>query len=174
LHSLTPGQTLQIRGPIPGYSYVPSAQPRDLVFVAGGAGITPIYSLAKSIVTDATDQTRIQLLWGVNGTRDIVLRSELEQLQTQYPDKLRVVYCVSGSEAGPEAPSLGDEDKFKNGYVGKAVLQDILARLDGKALGDQKGTKIWLCGPPKMEDALAGTGGVLAELGIEKKAIHRF
>ncbi|GIZ38036.1 hypothetical protein CKM354_000146300 [Cercospora kikuchii] len=172
MHSLAPGATLQIRGPIPGYSYTPSDKPRDLVFVAGGAGITPIYSLAQGILADANDQTRIQLLWGVNGTRDIVLKDELEQLEKQHPGRLQVTYCVSGPEGSSDSPSLGDEKKYKKGYVNKSALQEALARTDN--LGDAKGTKVFLCGPPTMESALTAKGGVLAELGMEKKNIHRF
>ncbi|TLD31856.1 NADH-cytochrome b5 reductase 2 [Venturia nashicola] len=172
MHSLEPGQTLQIRGPIPGYSYTPSDKSRDLVFVAGGAGITPIYSLARGILSNTDDKTRIQLLWGVNGTRDIVLKDELEQLEKQYPGRLQVVYCVSGPEGKPEAASLGDEARYKKGYVDKTALQEAIARTE--ALGDAKGTKVFLCGPPTMESALIAKNGALAELGIEKKNIHRF
>ncbi|KAM3421160.1 NADH-cytochrome b5 reductase [Cercospora zeina] len=172
MHSLAPGQTLQIRGPIPGYTYTPSDKPRDLIFVAGGAGITPIYSLAQGILKDAQDQTRIQLLWGVNGTRDIVLKEELEELEKRYPARLQVTYCVSGPESKPGSPSLGDEKKYKKGYVNKSALQEALARTTN--LGDAKGTKVFLCGPPTMETALTAKGGVLAELGMEKKNIHRF
>lgn len=172
MHSLAPGQTLHIRGPIPGYSYTSSETSRDLLFVAGGAGITPIYSLAKGILSDTNDKTRIQLLWGVNGTRDIVLKDELEQLEKQHPSRLHVTYCVSGPEGTPEAASLGDETKYKKGYVNKSVLQEAIART--QSLGDVKGTKVFICGPPTMENALTAKGGVLAELGIEKKNIHRF
>lgn len=172
MHSLAPGQTLQIRGPIPGYSYTPSDKSRDLLFVAGGAGITPLYSLARGILSDANDQTRIQLLWGVNGTRDIVLKNELEQLEKQYPGRLQVTYCVSGPEGKPEAASLGDKTKYKKGYVNKSALQEAIART--QSLGDAKGTKVFVCGPPAMENALTANGGVLAELGIEKKNVHKF
>lgn len=172
MHSLAPGETLQIRGPIPGYSYTPSDKSRDLLFVAGGAGITPIYSLAKGVLSNTNDKTRIQLLWGVNGTRDIVLKDELEQLEKQYPGRLQVMYCVSGPEGKPEAESLGDETKYKKGYVNKAALQEAIARTD--VLGDAKGTKVFLCGPPTMEDALTAKSGVLAGLGIQKKNIHKF
>lgn len=172
MHSLAPGQTLQIRGPIPGYSYTPSDKSRDLLFVAGGAGITPLYSLARGILSDANDQTRIQLLWGVNGTRDIVLKNELEQLEKQYPGRLQVTYCVSGPEGKPEAASLSDETKYKKGYVNKSALQEAIART--QSLGDAKGTKVFVCGPPAMENSLTANGGVLAELGIEKKNVHKF
>lgn len=101
-----------------------------------------------------------------------MLKDELEQLEKQYPGRLQVIYCVSGPEGKPEAASLGDETKYKKGYVNKAALQEAIARTE--ALGDAKGTKLFLCGPPTMENALTAKSGVLAELGIEKKSIHKF
>ncbi|KXL44494.1 hypothetical protein M433DRAFT_135097 [Acidomyces richmondensis BFW] len=175
MHSLEPGQYLRVRGPLPGYTYKPSEQQeRDVILVAGGAGITPIYSLAKGILSNPTDKTRIHLLWGVNGMRDIVLKSEMEELEFAHPDRFRVTYAVSGSEAAPDASSLGDVDKYRKGYVNKAMLEEVIARCQKGSWGDEKGTKIFLCGPPKMETALAGRQGVFGELGIAKKEIHRF
>jgi cytochrome-b5 reductase len=170
MHSLQPGDSLTVRGPIPGYGYKPSPeQPRSVILVAGGAGITPIYSLAREILTnEATDQTSVQLFWGVNGPRDLVLRRELEELEAQFPQRLRVTYAVSGS-----GPAESDGAKYKKGYVDFALLQDAIAKC-GPNLGDEKGTKVFLCGPPKMEDAVAGKTGILAELGLNKKEIHRF
>jgi cytochrome-b5 reductase len=145
-----------------------------VLLVAGGAGITPIYSLAKGILSNPADKTRIQLLWGVNGTRDIVLKDELEALEKQYPDRLHVTYAVSGPEAKPDAPSLGDESKYRKGYVDKSLLQEAIAKCQKGTFGSEKGEKVFLCGPPKMEEAVAGKNGVLAELGVQKKEIHRF
>lgn len=56
--------------------------------------------------------------------------------------------------------------------MSKAVLQEAIART--QALGDAKGTKVFLCGPPNMETALTAKDGVLAELGIGKKNVYRF
>jgi cytochrome-b5 reductase len=146
------------------------------VLIAGGAGITPIYSLAKGILHNPVDRTRIELLWGVNGTRDIVLKSELEELGRQFPDRLHVTYAVSGSEAAADAPSpLGDAEKYRKGYVNKSLLQEAIAKCEKGTFGDQKGTKVFLCGPPKMEEALTGKkGGVLTELGLGRKEVHKF
>lgn len=174
LHTLQPGDKLSVRGPLPGYAYTPSSAPRDLLFVAGGAGITPIYSLAKAILNDENDKTCIQLLWGVNGTRDIVLGRELEELEAQHPGRVQVTYTVSGAEGKPDAPSLGDEKRFKKGYINKSVLQQAIARCEGGSWGDTNGTKVWLCGPPAMESAVAGKEGVLAELGVSGKEVHKF
>lgn len=178
MHSLTPGQTLNVRGPIPGYNWVtpnePPKEPRHILLIAGGAGITPIYSLTKGILSNANDQTRLELLWGVNGTRDIILKEELEQLEQKYPGRLQVTYCVSGEEGKSDAPSLGDEKKYKKGYVNQEVLKEAIARCEAGSWGDEKGTKVFICGPPAMEDAVAGKKGILAELGVEPKKIHKF
>ncbi|SMQ56210.1 unnamed protein product [Zymoseptoria tritici ST99CH_3D7] len=170
IHSLQPGDQLTVRGPIPGYTYTPSSQsqPRDLIFVAGGAGITPIYSLMRGILQNMNDNTRVQLLWGINGTRDIVLKSELEALDRTHPGRLQVTYALSGADGALE------NEKYRKGYINKSVLQEAIARCEKGSWGDAKGTKVWLCGPPMMESALAGKGGALAELGVIGNEVHKF
>ncbi|KAK6429355.1 hypothetical protein LTR95_014500 [Oleoguttula sp. CCFEE 5521] len=171
LYSLNPGDKLTVRGPLPGYAYKPSlAQDRSVVLIAGGAGITPIYGLTRAILTEhAGDRTKVQLLWGVNGSRDIVLKDELEDLERRFPERLRVVYAVSSD-------GVGESGKYRKGYVNEGLLSDAVGecRSQGASWGDEKGTKVFLSGPPKMEDAMAGKGGVLEKVGVTKKEIHRF
>lgn len=176
LHSLRPGDELTVRGPIPSYNWKPSPTARDVVLVAGGAGITPIFSLIKGILHNPQDKTNMQLVWGVNGTRDIVVKNELESLEKEFQDRLRVTYVVSGAEAAPDAPSLGDQEKYNKGYINKAVLQKAIERMGEKGnWGDIQGTKVFFCGPPAMQEAIAGKKGVLMnDLGIAKKALHVF
>jgi cytochrome-b5 reductase len=94
-------------------------------------------------------------------------------LEKDFPGRLQVTYSVSGPEAAPKSPSLGDEQKFKKGYINKSVLQEAIARCDSRNLGDGK-VKVWICGPPAMESAVAGKQGVLAEFGITGKQVHKF
>lgn len=122
--------------------------------------------------------SKIHLLWGVNGTRDIVLRNELAALQQQYPGRLDITYIVSGPEAKPDAPSLpanGSAERYRKGYIDESVLREVIQRCEseGRSMGDGK-TQAWLCGPPKMEDAIAPKKGksILAQLGIGK--VHKF
>ncbi|TKA80478.1 hypothetical protein B0A55_02317 [Friedmanniomyces simplex] len=175
LHSLTPGSTLTVRGPIPAYTWQRSTTPRELVLIAGGAGITPIYSMARGILSDPEDHTRIQMFWGVNGTRDIVLKNELERLEQQYPSRLQVTYCVSGPEGKPEAVDLGEPGRYKKGYISSEVLREAITRAKAGSWGDAKGTKVFICGPPAMQEAIAGkTGWLGGEYGVVKKEIHAF
>ena len=110
----------------------------------------------------------------MNGTRDIVLKDELETLEKQYPHRLKVTYAVSGPEGKPDAPSLGDEAKYRKGYVDKSLVQEAIKECQKGQWGDEKGQKVFLCGPPKMEEGMVGKEGVLTQQGLQKKEIHRF
>lgn len=180
LHSLKEGAKVTIRGPIPGgYDYKPSEKPSSILLIAGGAGITPIYSLAKGVLSNPNDKTKVQLVWGVNGARDIVLKSELDDLQTRHPDRLTVTYTVSKPD--PSENSANVEGGLKSGYVNEGLLSEVLQELNRETWGDSRGTKVFLCGPPAMEEALAGKKGfggsssnTLHALGVDKKEVHRF
>lgn len=161
-----------MRGPIPGYVWTPSKEARDLIFVAGGAGITPLYSLAHHILTHPTDKSTIHLIWGVNGTQDIVLKDELDALELAHPDRLRVTYCVGGPEGRPEAAPFEDREKYRKGFVDRGLLSEAVYRCKLRHWGDEKGTKVWFCGPPAMQEAIAGPNGHLTHLGADK--VHKF
>ncbi|SMQ56211.1 unnamed protein product [Zymoseptoria tritici ST99CH_3D7] len=197
LHSLQSGDELSIGGSYPGYhwynDYTPSDEPRDLLFIAEGTGIAALYSLTKRILRMEGDKTRIELLWAVHDTRDLVLKSELEQLQRDHPDRLQVTYVVSR----PDESQDNNPAKFKKGYINKSVIQEALRRCKTGTIGNGS-TKVWLRGPPSMEEALVenegafsrscmwrrepiltwmgvtSEKGVLAELGITAREVNKF
>ncbi|KAI6809809.1 hypothetical protein KC340_g18030 [Hortaea werneckii] len=170
MHSLTPGSQLTVRGPIPGYVWQASSTPRDVIFVAGGAGITPIYSLAREALKDEGDRTRIHLLWGVNGERDIVLKEELAKLQQSYPERFDVRYFISSSEA--DAGSATTTQQTQKGYIDAMALRSAMEKCETGSFGDAKGTKVFFCGPPGMQEKIVGKKGVLSELGLGKKEVY--
>lgn len=172
MHSLEAGSKLTVRGPIPGYTWQASDTPRDVVFVAGGAGITPIYSLAKEVLKNKQDKTRIQLLWGVNGERDIVLKDEFAALQQQSPERFSITYFLSNAEA--DAGQATGVEAAQKGYIDSAALRSALQKGEAGQLGDAKGTKVFFCGPPGMQEKLTGKQGVLKELGVAKKEVQVF
>ncbi len=131
--------------------------------------------MARGILSDPEDQTRIQMFWGVNSTKDIVLGKELEQLEQQYPSRLQVTYCVSGPEGKPEAVDLAEPGRYKKGYISSESLREAITRAKAGGWGDAKGTKVFICGPPAMQEAIAGkTGWLGGEYGLVKKEIHAF
>ncbi|KAK4174520.1 hypothetical protein QBC36DRAFT_333471 [Triangularia setosa] len=167
LHSLKPGDTITCLR-IPEYVWQPNKH-EHVALIAGGAGITPMYQLIQGILANPEDKTRITLVWGVNGDRDIFLKKELAELQSKYPGRFRAEYVVSQPEAGLT---------YRKGYVDRKVLEEL-----GLGANDEKNKniKVMVCGPPAMEKALKGgkgpfgsKTGVLHELGYKPDQIYSF
>lgn len=167
IHSLQPGDTLFFAVAIPGYKWTPNKH-TAVTLIAGGAGITPMYQLIQGILSNPDDKTKITLVFGVNSDADVLLRTEFQGYEAQYPDQFKAVYTVSNPGAG---------SSFRKGYVTKELLKEVA--VDPK----EPNTKVMVCGPPPMEKALLGkkgwfgTGGepgILEQLGYRKDQIHQF
>jgi cytochrome-b5 reductase len=156
LHSLTPGETLFFLTAIPGYKWTPNAH-AHVTMIAGGAGITPIFQLTRGILQNPEDKTAITLIFGINSDADALFKKEFDEFETKYPGRFKAVYTVSNPVEG---------SKLRKGYVTKTLLEEVL--------GEEKSEKVFVCGPPKMEEALTGKKGILQELGFAKGQVHKF
>ncbi|RYC64134.1 hypothetical protein CHU98_g2092 [Xylaria longipes] len=162
LHSLQPGDSLRFVTPIPGYKWTPNRHP-DITLIAGGAGITPMYQLIQGILSNPEDKTRITLVFGVNTDADVLLKSEFEDFERQFPTRFKAIYTVSNPVPGSPYPK---------GYVTKELLSKVMS-----GTPETENTKVFVCGPPAMENALVGSRkqpGILGELGYTKGQIYRF
>lgn len=52
--------------------------------IAGGTGITPMYQVAKALLTDPAETTSISLIYANVTEDDILLRKELDELTHTY------------------------------------------------------------------------------------------
>lgn len=121
------GDTVLIRGGQGRCVYLPS--PGDnVVFVAGGVGITPMLSMARAARRSGHD-LRAALLYSVRSPEDVAFRTELTALAND--ERLRVIILTTGDDP--------------NNFVATA---DLLRH------GGPEAT-YFLCGPPGMIDALA-------------------
>ncbi|PKS05099.1 hypothetical protein jhhlp_008466 [Lomentospora prolificans] len=161
LHSLRPGDTLSVVGPIRGYSWKPNECPQ-VNLIAGGAGITPMFQLIQGILNNDEETTKVKLIYGANTEEDLLLKDELAAFEHKFPDRFQAVYAVSNPSAG----SL-----VKQGRITKELLKAELIQ----------GGKIFVCGPPAMEQSLIGNKGllwgktgVLQELGFSRRQIYKF
>lgn len=171
LHSLVPGDKIMFAVVIPGYKWTPN-QHDSITLIAGGAGITPCFQLIQGILNNPADKTKIRLIFGVNTEEDVLLRKELEGFESRFgKDRFTTVYAI-----GEGASSGADSSKFRKGFVTEELLKEVAVPASGN-------TKVMVCGPPPMEDALLGRkgfgpgargGGILAKLGYRRDQIHQF
>ncbi|KAF2236040.1 NADH-cytochrome b5 reductase [Viridothelium virens] len=168
LHSMTPGQRLDMKGPIPKYPYEANKL-SHIGMVAGGTGITPMYQVLRAIFKNPEDKTKVTLLYGNVSEDDILLKRELEDLENTYPQRLRVFYTV-------DKPS----ESWQNakGFITKEMVKTAFPEPKTENL------KIFVCGPPGMYKAISGTknsptdqgelSGILKDLGYSKDQVYKF
>ncbi len=152
--ALPPGTEAFIEGPFGRFSYLHSGRARDLLFIAGGVGITPMLSMLRIMKTDDPDRNVI-LLWGNRTVDDLFLNDELGEIQETMKN-LRIVHVFSAE--APDSPPFGEQ---REGFIDADCISEYIVKTE-----DQE---CFVCGPPVMMDKLLPQ---LRRMGIPKKSIH--
>ena len=76
------------------FYYEPLRDAHHIMALAGGVGITPFVSMAKEIANGTMD-AELTILYGSASSNDIILKDELEALES---DRVHVVHVLSGDE----------------------------------------------------------------------------
>jgi|SRR5208337_1835562 len=102
------GDTLRVTEPAGTFTLdFEGEAPRRYVLVAGGVGITPLASLAETILR-AEPQSQVTLLYGNRSAEEICFRSRLARLAVTYPQRLAVHHVLEGPQGSPSEPGQLD------------------------------------------------------------------
>jgi len=152
---LKAGDVLESMPPMGNFKWEPGDKEDHVVGWAAGSGITPILSIAKTVL-ESSDNGTFTLFYGNKNSNSIIFKDELEDLKNTYFDRLEVHYILSREDQGSDTTK---------------------GRIDGakvKAFNDKffdvaTTTAHFLCGPLGMIESVTET---LEELGTEKSNIH--
>jgi cytochrome-b5 reductase len=168
LHDLAPGQTLDIKGPLPKYPWTANKH-EHIALVAGGTGITPMFQLCRAIFNNPDDKTKVTLVFGNVREDDILLKKELDALENQNPRRFRAFYVLDNP---PQNWSGG------KGFITKDLLKTVLPEPKDENI------KVFVCGPPGMMNSISGNKkspkdqgeltGILKELGYSPEQVYKF
>lgn len=155
VHTLKVGDTLEVQAP--GGTFTPDLSiPGRHVLIAAGSGITPMMSIAASVLA-ADDKSTVTLFYGNRRSDTVMFVDEVADLKDAYPARMQIVHVLSRE---PQEVEL---------YSGRLDATRLTALLPVTV--DVPGVDHWwLCGPFAMvTDAV----GVLRELGVDASRIHR-
>ena len=149
------GDKAQVYGPFGRFSYALHPRERDLVFIAGGIGITPLMSMLRHMrdTRDTRDARRVLLLYGNTREQDIVFREELEQMEAGSQPQLKVVHVLSE----PSEQWQGEKGRVDAEKTERHCGDDLEKRA------------FYVCAPPPMMDAVVKC---LRGRGVPAKNIH--
>jgi ferredoxin-NADP reductase len=145
------GDRVSVRGPYGRFSPWVETDATDLVFLAFGVGITPFRSILRHLA-ETDDIRRVLLVYGNRTEKDIIFKTELDEIAQRANPTLRVIYVLSKPE---------EEWAGERGHIDLALLRRLLA----PRASDRR---YYLCGPVKM---MADTQKALKALGVAEDHI---
>jgi predicted ferric reductase len=108
-----PGNLAVLHGPFGIFSHTRHPERRNLVYIAGGIGITPFMSNLRHM-RDTGAEKRVLLLYANRHEGDIAFREELAEMEAGVQPELRVVHILSRPEENwPGERGRLDRDKLK-------------------------------------------------------------
>ncbi len=125
------GDKLQSTSPAGQFHHNPLFHGDDLVFLAGGSGITPFMGMLREVTDRGLDQC-IHLIYGCRTEDDIIFKAELEQRAADFSN-LTLSTVISEPGAGYEG---------LNGFITADLIRDLTGGIDGKMF--------YVCGPEAM------------------------
>lgn len=153
VNQVRPGDRIDVQGPTGAFVADPAAGGRH-VLVAAGSGITPMLSIAASVLANPVSE--VVLLYGNRRTRSVMFAEEIADLKDRYGARFDVIHVLSREPREVELFSGRlDADRLR------ALLRSVVPTADID--------HFWLCGPYGM---VTDAETVLAEMGVAKGCVH--
>lgn len=90
LHSMQEGDIIGIRGPYGNGFPVQDWKGKNLIFIGGGIGLAPIWSVLQTALGQKKDFGQLMLIYGARTSKDIVFKDELEEIRREMTVHLSV------------------------------------------------------------------------------------
>ncbi|QNF34874.1 ferredoxin--NADP reductase [Adhaeribacter swui] len=164
--NLKVGDTLEVLPPMGHFNLTPEAtKNRTVVLIAAGSGITPLMAMAKSVLHHEPN-SQVRLIYGNRHADSVIFKNQLQTLEQQFPERLRVTHVYSqavasdkpvksggsffsrlfGKSKEPEVvntPAVNNTNTY-SGRINRNLLLKILEDLNEK---NSPATEFYLCGP---------------------------
>lgn len=171
--SLKVGDTLQVLVPQGNFVIEPKIETKkDYFLIAGGSGITPLFSILKTII-EAEPKSCVYLYYANKNEDSILFKSELEQLERKYKDQLIVRHILSQPKTEKKGGILGLFAKTVTQWQGDK------GRIDAEKLTrfynefrhpDNRQAEFYACAAQGLMDTVKNT---LAKIGIPPEQVHQ-
>ncbi len=128
------------------FTYNSLRDSKNVVAIAGGAGITPFLSYMEMINEGYLD-INLTVIHGVNDLKNMVLAERINKFKS---DKIKVIYVVRDSNSG----------EYESGLINKEIIKKY----------SKDDSSYFICGSNEMYEYLLNE---LNELNVEKRRIRK-
>lgn len=117
-------------GPEGSFYYDDLRDHQNIVGIAGGCGITPFRSMAKSVLENGLN-INLTIIYGSNRKEEIVYYNELNKLQASSGGRIKIVHVLAEEKV----------DGYEHGFISADLLKKYADPLD---------SSFFICGPQAM------------------------
>jgi ferredoxin-NADP reductase len=148
-HSTRAGDLFEVSAPAGRFVHDPLVDTDELVFIAGGSGVTPFASMIRQAV-DLKSGPAMRLIYGSRTEQDVIFGDEL----------MGVACCEDGVDLKLVISEPGPDWTGTCGLLDRDIITEFVGPVEGKTF--------FICGPPAMHVLCEGA---LEELGVPAKRI---
>lgn len=124
--------------------------------VAAGSGITPMISIAKTVLIEEPN-SKVILFYGNKSPEQTIFKSELDELVSTSNGRLNTHYIYS---------AVKGEDRFHSGRIeGRKIKKMFKKYADVKEIAD-----VFICGPQEMTENIKST--LVGDFNFPSENIH--
>jgi ring-1,2-phenylacetyl-CoA epoxidase subunit PaaE len=152
-HEVRPGDEVEVQTPHGSFRADPAVAGRHLC-IAAGSGITPMLSIAATVLTNAGSD--VALVYGNRTTGSVMFADELADLKNRYGPRLQLIHVLSREPR--------DVELFSGRLDGERLRRVLDLLVPVHEVDD-----VWLCGPFAMTQQARE---VLGELGVDPDRVH--
>ncbi len=144
---------------------------KNYYLFGGGSGVTPLFSIAKTVVEQEPKSSTF-LLYGNQNEDSIMFKDQLESMEQKYAGQFKMEHILSDpklykpSGFGSMFKKAKPKWTGKTGFVNAKIINDFIDQNQTTA----KTSEYFLCGPAPMMDIVEKA---LNDKGIDPKNIHR-
>ena len=128
---------------------------RHYVAFAAGSGITPVYSIMKSVL-ELEPKSTFTLFYGNKTAKTVIFRDKIDGLKSQYMNRLEVHHILSREDQGTD-------------YLKGRIDEKKCVSFSERFFEPLKTDAYFLCGPEAMINTVSES---LQEMGVSKDKIH--
>ncbi|GGX95984.1 1,2-phenylacetyl-CoA epoxidase subunit PaaE [Streptomyces fructofermentans] len=150
-----PGDTVEVMAPTGAFT-PDLTEPGHHVLIAAGSGITPMISIAESVLA-ADSRSTVTLFYGNRRSGTVMFADELADLKDLHPSRFHLAHVLSREPREAEVLS------------GRLDAERLAALIES-LVDVERADHWWLCGPHGM---VRDAQRVLAAAGVDEARVHR-
>lgn len=167
------GDKLEVAPPEGRFVAAPNPEKRRTWYLVGaGSGITPLVSIAKTVL-EGEPMSAVHLLYGSRDEENIIFKEELDRLTQRYSGQFFMEYVLSQPKKDGAKPGLfglfkksTENWQGKKGRINSALLKAYLQ--ENQPLTPESDCQYFICGPGDFAEAVKGS---LIGNGVNTKQI---